>query len=77
MKTKLIIVLAAVAMLFTSCGKDKDPGKNTVTYDGVTYEVTPSVQLDDYDPNYAYLSAISGKVMFGVPLFNGLTQKNL
>jgi hypothetical protein len=75
MKAKLFIVLAAVAMLFIGCTKEKEPGKNTVTYDGVTYEVTPTVQLDDYDPNYAYLSAISGKVMFGVPLFEGATQK--
>ena len=41
MKAKLIIALAAVAMLFTACGKDKDQplADNTLVYDGVTYQM--------------------------------------
>ena len=50
MKAKLIIVLAAVAMLFTACGKDKDPevGNNQLIYNGVIYNLTSY-----YDPDYA------------------------
>ena len=75
MKAKLFIVLAAVAMLFTACGKGKQPVKNTVTYDGVTYEVTPTVEFDDYDPKFVYLSARSGNVIFGVPLYDAVPQE--
>jgi len=48
MKTKLLIVLAAVAMLFTACGKEKEPtaGKNQMVYNGTVYDVTSS-----YDSN--------------------------
>lgn len=34
MKAKLIIVLAAVALLFTSCGKEKPTGKNELVFNG-------------------------------------------
>ena len=44
MKTNLIIVLAAVAMLFTACGKDKTY-KNELTWNGETRQLTSSVQV--------------------------------
>ncbi len=41
MKTKLLIVLAAVAMLFTACKKDEQTiADNTFIYNGVTYHMT-------------------------------------
>ena len=40
MKTKLLIVLAAVAVLFTACNKeDLDLGKNQMMYNGVKYDI--------------------------------------
>lgn len=49
MRSKLLIVLAAVAMLFTACGKDNEApeaGKNQMVYNGTVYDVTSS-----YDSN--------------------------
>jgi len=40
MKTKLIIALAAVAMIFTACKKENpELGKNQMMYNGVKYDV--------------------------------------
>ena len=41
MKTKLLILLAAVAMLFTACKKDEQTiADNTFIYNDVTYHMT-------------------------------------
>lgn len=66
MKTKLLILLAAVAMLFTACKKDQNPEKNYIVYDGVTYVMQPYVEPSDYEPDYAYLGGRSDKVEFGL-----------
>lgn len=44
MKAKLLLVLAAAAMLFTACGKDKTY-KNELTWNGETRQLTSSVQV--------------------------------
>ena len=50
MKAKLLIVLAAVAMFFTACGKDEDTDvqleNNTLVYDGVTYQLQSEAILE-------------------------------
>ena len=66
MKTRILFVLAAVAMLFTACKKDSLPEKNYIVYDGVTYVMQPYVEASDYEPDYAYLGGLSDKVEFGV-----------
>jgi outer membrane biogenesis lipoprotein LolB len=38
MKTRFLLVLAAVAMVFTACTKDNEMPDNTIVYDGVTYQ---------------------------------------
>ena len=50
MKTNLIIVLAAVAMLFTACKKDPEPelGNNQLIYNGVVYDLTSFYEPDTY-----------------------------
>ena len=50
MRTKLIIVLAAVAMLFTACKKDPEPelGNNQLIYNGVVYDLTSFYEPDTY-----------------------------
>lgn len=52
MKIKLIIVLAAVAMLFTACGKDNEPQleNNTLVYDGITYHFQSRAWLENWGP---------------------------
>lgn len=46
MKTKLLLVLAAVAMLFTACGKEEEntkAGNNELVYHGTVYKLNTSV----------------------------------
>ena len=57
MKAKLIIVLAAVAMIFTACKKDNPIADNTIVYDGVTYQMTTT--LDPFNENLAWMDAHS------------------
>jgi len=45
MKLKHLIVLAAAAMLFTACGKDKPTPKNELTWNEETRQVISSVQI--------------------------------
>lgn len=54
MKAKLFIVLAAVAMLFTACGKDKTY-KNELTWNGETRQLISIVQIRDNGTEY-YIS---------------------
>ena len=57
MKARLLIVLAAVAMLFTACTKDNEIPDNTIVYDGVTYQMTTT--LDPFNENLAWMDAHS------------------
>jgi hypothetical protein len=57
MKTRLILVLAAVAMLFTACKKDNEIPDNTIVYDGVTYQMTTT--LDPWNESLAWMDAHS------------------
>ena len=52
MKAKIIIVLAAVAMLFSACGKDNELQleNNTLVYDGVTYHFQSRAWLENWGP---------------------------
>lgn len=54
MKAKLFIVLAAVAMLFTACGKDKTY-KNELTWNGETRQLISIVQIRHNGTEY-YIS---------------------
>ena len=64
MRTKLLIVLAAVAMLFTACGKDKEQPleNNTLVYDGVTYQLQSSAILESEGTYLSYF-AMSGETV--------------
>ena len=57
MKTRFLLVLAAVAMLFTACTKDNEMPDNTIVYDGVTYQMTTT--LDPFNENLAWMDAHS------------------
>ena len=58
MKTKLFIVLAAVAMLFTACGKEKEntkAGNNELIYHGTVYKMNSNVcygPMEDMEDAY-------------------------
>ena len=63
MKTKLIIVLAAVAMFFTACKKDNSSiADNTIVYDGVTYQM--DTRIDPFNPDMAFLDATNEELEF-------------
>ena len=51
MKAKLLLVLAAAAMIFTACGKDKIY-KNELTWNGDTREVMGSVSVEQQGTAY-------------------------
>ena len=51
MKAKLFLVLAATAMIFTACGKDKIY-KNELTWNGDTREVMGSVSVEQQGTAY-------------------------
>ena len=85
MKAKLIIVLAAVAMLFTACGKEDNPGtgetgKNELIYNGVKYEL----ESHGYGQNGAFnfnarthvddISQIADIDLFGGGMIEGTSQ---
>lgn len=56
MKTKLIIVLAAVAMLFTACSKDNtqtEAAANTLVLEGRIYQLECSYMIDANGRSYA------------------------
>ena len=59
MKTKLLIVLAAAAMLFTACGKDNDQplADNTIVYDGTTYQMESL--FDAFNPDMGLFFSFS------------------
>ena len=52
MKVKLLFVLAAVAMLFTACNKEKPTPKNELTWNGETREVISSVSVEQQGTAY-------------------------
>lgn len=54
MKTRLIIVLAAVAMLFSACTKEKTH-KNELTWNGDTKQLTSAVNAHPRGTSY-YIS---------------------
>ena len=79
MKTRFLLVLAAMAMLFTTCGKDEDTNQNdgnngnnepqevtladnTIVYDGVTYQMTTT--LDPFNENLAWMDASNDSIQF-------------
>lgn len=63
MKTKLLILLAAVAMVFTACKKDDSSiADNTIVYDGVTYQM--DTQINPFNPNMAFLDASNDELQF-------------
>lgn len=61
MKTKLLIALAAVAMLFTACNKDRETPleNNTLVYDGVTYQLQSSAILESEGTYLSYFANIN------------------
>ena len=58
MKAKLIIVLAAVALLFTACRKDNELQleNNTLVYDGVTYQLQSEAILESEGTYLSYFA---------------------
>ena len=63
MRTKLLIVLAAVALVFTACKKDEPAiADNTIVYDGKTYQMETS--LDPFNDNLAWLDAYNDEIQF-------------
>lgn len=69
MKAKLLLVLAAAAMLFAACGKDKIY-KNELTWNGDTREVTGSVSVEQQGTAYSRIrtSQTNGAVTSMEPL---------
>ena len=61
MKTRFLLVLAAVAMLFTACNKDKETPleNNTLVYDGVTYQLQSSAILESEGTYLSYFAYIN------------------
>ena len=71
MKTKLIIVLAAVAMLFTACTKDNtqtEAAVNTLVLEGKTYQLECSYEIDANGRSYAFGQTVD-KDSNGEPLY--------
>lgn len=66
MKAKLIIVLAALAMLFTACKKDKDVqlDNNTLIYDGVTYQLQSEAILESEGTYLSYFATSNNDLDF-------------
>ena len=63
MKTKLIIVLAAVAIFFSACKKDNSSiADNTIVYDGVTYQM--DTHIDPFNSDMAFLDASNEELEF-------------
>lgn len=65
MKTRFLLVLAAVAMLFTACKKENNEqtlADNTIVYDGVTYQMTTT--LDPFNENLAWMNAYNDSIQF-------------
>lgn len=58
MKAKVLIALAAVAMLFTACRKDNEPQleNNTLVYDGVTYQLQSEAILESEGTYLSYFA---------------------
>ena len=58
MKAKLLIVLAAVAMLFSACNKDNELQleNNTLVYDGVTYQLQSEAILESEGTYLSYFA---------------------
>ena len=62
---KSLFILAAVAMLFTACKKENNEqtlADNTIVYDGVTYEMTTT--LDPFNNNLAWMDAYNDSLQF-------------
>ena len=66
MKAKLIIVLAAVAMLFTACKKDNETPleNNTLVYDGATYQLQSEAILESQGTYLSYFARSGETVEF-------------
>lgn len=52
MKAKFLFVLAAVALVFTACRKEKPTPKNELTWNGETREVVGSVSVEQQGTAY-------------------------
>ena len=63
---KLFIALAAVAMLFTACGKDKEQPleNNTLVYDGVTYQLQSEAIIESEGTYLSYFATSGETVEF-------------
>ena len=65
MKRKFLFILAAVALMFTGCKKDNQEqtlADNTIVYDGVTYQMTTT--LDPFNENLAWMDAYNDSLQF-------------
>ena len=75
MKARLLIILAAVALLFTACKKDEEQTQdnnnpnqeqtlenNTLVYDGTTYQLNPELEI--YNPSLAMLHGFNEEIQF-------------
>ncbi|MBO6027387.1 MAG: hypothetical protein J6P73_09105 [Bacteroidales bacterium] len=58
---KLLFALAAVAMLFTACNKDRETPleNNTLVYDGVTYQFRSEAILEGQSTYLSYFAFIN------------------
>ena len=71
MKTKLIILLAVVTMLFAACGKDNtqtEAAANTLVLEGKTYQLECSYEIDANGRSYAFGQTVD-KDANGEPLY--------
>ena len=66
MKTKLHIVLAAVALVLTACKKDNETPleNNTLVYDGVTYQLQSEAILEGESTYLSYFARSGETVEF-------------
>lgn len=58
MKARFLFVLAAIAMLFTACGKDEETTleNNTLVYDGVTYQLHSEAIIESEGTYLSYFA---------------------
>ena len=64
--TKIMMFVAAAAMLFASCGKDElDLENNQLRYDGTVYNMTSSASTDAQN-SYVSFGAVGREVLFSL-----------
>lgn len=61
MKARFLVLLAAVAMLFVACDKEKETPleNNTLVYDGVTYQFQSNAILESGGTYLSYFATIN------------------